>query len=91
MLSRHKGALSNAALDRQWPHQVALTQDYVGEHFRAIHQFADALTLAPRHRAVHGEAGGSRRGGGRRRALHWPPPRIANIAGCNILGVPNFQ
>lgn len=47
---RHKGTLSNSAIDRGWPHQVALPEHaYLGHRYRTLHYFvmSERLTLAP--------------------------------------------
>lgn len=46
---RRKGELSKSAIDRDWPHQVALPADQVsGRPFVDIQQFCSELSLAPR-------------------------------------------
>lgn len=43
-----KGELSSAAIDRQWPHQVALPAEAcTGSEFIRIREFCQTLTLAP--------------------------------------------
>ena len=51
-MSRHKGIVSNSAIDRDWPYQVALSYDFVGENFRAIQEFTRPLSNAPRSLGV---------------------------------------
>src|SRR5689334_2750098 len=46
-----KGELSRVAIDREWPHQVALPEARcIGHEYRTIHLFADreSLSLCPR-------------------------------------------
>lgn len=51
-MRKRKGELSSSAIDRDWPHQVALPQDFVGDHHRAILEFIRPLSAAPRTRWV---------------------------------------
>lgn len=51
---RHKGELSKSAIDRGWPHQVALTEGaYVGHRYRTLHYFivSEGLSLCRRGHA----------------------------------------
>lgn len=51
---RHKGELSKPAIDRGWPHQVALPEHaYVGHRYRTLHYFivSEGLSLCPRGHA----------------------------------------
>ena len=50
---RRKGELSPAAIDRGWPHQVALPASASqGGGYKAIHVFCKDLTLCPRGHSV---------------------------------------
>jgi hypothetical protein len=50
---RRKGELSPAAVDRGWPHQVALPACASrGGGYDAIHEFCKDLTLCPRGHSV---------------------------------------
>ena len=42
-----KGELSNAGIDRGWPHQVALNADLcMGHHYKTVHFFCEAEQLS---------------------------------------------
>lgn len=44
-----KGELSRGAIDRGWPHQVALEARHVrGDNYVKVHMFADRLSVCPR-------------------------------------------
>ena len=47
-MSRRKGELSNAAIDRQWPHQIALKAP-LGKRLPDILEFCRRCGAAPRH------------------------------------------
>lgn len=50
---RRKGELSPAAIDREWPHQVALPACASrGGGYKTIHEFCKDLTLCPRGHSV---------------------------------------
>lgn len=52
-MTRRKGELSAARVDRAWPHQVALPVDRVtGEHYHVVHEFCRGLTLCSRGHTV---------------------------------------
>lgn len=53
---RRKGEISPAALDRGWPHQVAIDELYVVANFDAVQTEAERLDVAPRGHSV-GHAG----------------------------------
>jgi len=45
---RHKGKLSKATLDRDWPHQVVLPESKItGANHVRIREFCKGLSLAP--------------------------------------------
>ena len=45
----HKGELTKAGIDREWPHQVAWTAEYVqGRQHMILHRFCNGLSLCPR-------------------------------------------
>lgn len=47
-----KGELSKAAINRDWPHQVALSAEYVrGRQYIILHRFCRGLSVCPRHRS----------------------------------------
>lgn len=48
-----KDELTPAAVDRGWPHQVALTSDVVVRDFHTIHAFCKDLSLCPRGHSVN--------------------------------------
>ena len=51
-----KGELSPAAIDRGWPHQVALPASACqGEGYKVIHTFCQDLSLCPRGHSVINE------------------------------------
>ena len=61
-MPRRKGELSNARIDRDWPHQVALLDDLcVMENYALICKFCEPLTIALSmqngHRYVAGRKG----------------------------------
>jgi hypothetical protein len=45
--------MTSAAVDRGWPHQVALRSDVVVKDFHVIHDFCRALSLCPRGHSVN--------------------------------------
>jgi hypothetical protein len=48
-----KGELSGHAVDREWPHQVALRAEQVaGKQYDVVHEFCRELTVCPRGHAV---------------------------------------
>jgi hypothetical protein len=52
-MSKRKGELSNAAVDRRWPHQVALLDDLcVMNNFEIIRRFCEKRSISPRSPAV---------------------------------------
>lgn len=52
-MPKRKGELSNAAIDRLWPYQVALLDDLCVMHnFQIIRRFCENLSIAPRERSV---------------------------------------
>jgi hypothetical protein len=48
-----KGELSPAAIDRGWPHQVALRSDLVVRDFHQILAFCEGRSLCPRGHSVN--------------------------------------
>jgi hypothetical protein len=51
-----KGELSPAAVDRGWPHQVALPAEAsLNGGYKTIHQFCQELSLCPRGHSVFHE------------------------------------
>lgn len=51
-----KGELSPAAIDRDWPYQVALPASASGQGgYMAIHAFCEGLSLCPRGHSVFHE------------------------------------
>jgi hypothetical protein len=52
---RRKGELSPSAIDREWPHQIALPASASqGGGYMTIHEFCADLSLCPRgHSVVH--------------------------------------
>jgi hypothetical protein len=55
-VSRRKGELSPAGIDRGWPYQVALRADECkGTHYRTLHSFCLGLSLCSRGHAVRYE------------------------------------
>lgn len=55
-MSKRKGELSDATIDRKWPHQVALPGDLcVMANFRILHEFCRGLSVSPRGRSVTAE------------------------------------
>jgi len=52
-VSRRKGELSPAAIDRGWLYQVALrAEECRGTHYRTLHAFCLGLSLCPRGHSV---------------------------------------
>ena len=52
---RRKGELSPAAMDRGWPHQVAVpARISLGERYQVVHDFCKELSLCPRKHSVVG-------------------------------------
>jgi hypothetical protein len=52
-VGRRKGELSPAAIDRGWPHQIALPASACeGGGYKGIHGFCAGLSLCPRGHAV---------------------------------------
>lgn len=48
-MGRRKGELTPNAVDRDYPHQIALTQDESGgANYETVHGFADTLSVARR-------------------------------------------
>jgi hypothetical protein len=49
-MTRHKGEITRARLQRQWPHHVALSADKVLglRNSEVVRSFADTLSVAPR-------------------------------------------
>lgn len=55
-MTKRKGELSAAQIDRRWPHQVAIPDDLcVMENFEIIRDFCGGRSIAPRSRAVYAE------------------------------------
>ena len=52
---RRKGELSPAAIDRGWPHQVAVPAGASLGGYRVIHESCKDLTLCPRGHSVNHE------------------------------------
>lgn len=52
---RRKGELSPAAIDRGWPHQIALPARFCERGgYKEIHEFCEGLSICPRgHSVVH--------------------------------------
>jgi hypothetical protein len=47
-----KGELTCAGIDREWPHQVALSAEYVcGRQYMILHRFCNGLSVCPRHQS----------------------------------------
>jgi hypothetical protein len=45
-----KGAMTKAQIDREWPHQVALSAEFIrGRNSTIIDRFCRGLSLCPRH------------------------------------------
>ena len=45
-----KGELSTGRIDRDWPHQVALSAEFVrGRQYMILHRFCNGLSVCPRH------------------------------------------
>lgn len=52
---RRKGELSPAAIDRGWPHQVAVPAKIsLGENYKVVHGFCEGLSLCSRGHSVVG-------------------------------------
>ena len=52
-MSRGKGEITNATIDKEFPHQVALRADLAsGSNTRVVEDFCRKLTVAPRHHTV---------------------------------------
>jgi hypothetical protein len=52
-MSRRKGELSPARVDREWPHQVMLpANDCTGQNYNVIHEFCADLSLCPRGHSI---------------------------------------
>jgi hypothetical protein len=51
-MSRRKGELSPAEVDRRWPHQVAMSGEAARSRFTEIREFCTPLSLAPRGHEV---------------------------------------
>jgi len=52
---RRKGELSPAAIDRGWPHQVAVPAKIsLGQRYKIVHGFCKELSLCPRGHSVIG-------------------------------------
>ena len=52
---RRKGELSRAAIDREWPHQVALPAKIsLGDGYKVVHDFCKELSLCRRGHSVIG-------------------------------------
>ena len=51
-MTRRKGELSPAMVDRGWPHQIALPADRVAGNTATIHAFCHNLSLCPRGHSV---------------------------------------
>lgn len=47
-MSRYKGAMTKAAIDRGWPHQVMLSAEQHRKDFVAINTFGAGLSLCAR-------------------------------------------
>jgi hypothetical protein len=56
-MRRHKGELTPAAIDRGWPHQVALRAEITQASFREIEMFCADLSKCPREPAVFHDGG----------------------------------
>jgi hypothetical protein len=51
-MGRRKGEMTPNTRDREYPHQVAMTEDASGgENYEQVHTFANALSVAPRGHA----------------------------------------
>ena len=47
-----KGELSSGKIDREWPHQVALSAEFVrGRQYMILHRFCRGLSVCPRHQS----------------------------------------
>ena len=50
-MARRKGELSQKTIDREWPHQVAITAETCrGAGYVTTHYFCEGLSLCPRQR-----------------------------------------
>ena len=47
-MTRRKGEMTNAAIDRGWPHQVAIPSSQMSAEFNEIMIFCDGLSLCQR-------------------------------------------
>jgi hypothetical protein len=55
-MSRRKGELTGAVIDREWPHQVVLLADQVlGKNYTVVHDFCRDLSLCTRGHSVRRE------------------------------------
>lgn len=55
-MTRRKGELSAAGIDRGWPYQVSLPASACeGGRYKAIHRFCESLSLCPRGHSVFHE------------------------------------
>ena len=54
-MSRRKGELTRAGIDRGWPHQVALSAELTRRDFKLIQDFCRDLSLCPRGHSVFHE------------------------------------
>lgn len=52
-MSRRKGELTGASIDRGWPHQVALPEGQCGANHAAIRDFCSTLSLCPRGHSIY--------------------------------------
>jgi hypothetical protein len=53
-MSRRKGELSSASIDRGWPHQVALPESRtMGPAYVTVHLFCEGLSLCQRGHTFH--------------------------------------
>jgi len=71
-----KGELSKAAIDRNWPHQVALPEYRCsGHNYVTIHLFCEGLSLCPRGHFFYRDGIGERTGSWRPSIpMHGDPP-----------------
>lgn len=47
-----KGELNSGRIDRDWPHQVALSAEYVcGRQYTILERFCNGLSVCPRHQS----------------------------------------
>src|SRR5262245_55481222 len=53
VMSRHKGEITSAQIDREFPYQIILPSAwYSGANYRRVHAFCVGLSLAPRGHAI---------------------------------------